>query len=123
MSGDYPPGWPAPQGFGAVLALLAQTDHTEQTPEESLNSLMSPARSTPPYSPGSYSDAIKLEDMRTPSPEYDMWGTLLGVSAQEHTKSITPPMIPYTPATPSSSYGPLPQVTDLHLLGLATNFQ
>ena len=111
------------QGFGAVLALPAQTDHTEHTPEESLDSVMSPARSTPPYSPGSYPDAIELEEMRTPSPEYDMWGTFLGVSTHEHTRTITPPMIPYTPNMPSSSYGPPPQITDLHLLRLATNIK
>src|SRR4051812_18408754 len=93
---------------------------------------MGPDRLTPSYSPEPCLDGIGLDDLMSPPPEYDMWGTLLAVPAQERTRAHTPLFAHYSPAAPSSapyspatpsSYGPPPSVTNFHLLGMATSFE
>src|SRR5436189_5278519 len=108
MFRDYPPGFPATQGHGIVLALPSQSDPSAQH-ESSHDSVRSPARLTPPNSPGVNSVWVELEDFRTPSHGQGHWGTPSGSR-----KEPTPPIDLYSPATPSSSYGPPPQVTSLH---------
>src|SRR3954463_15638016 len=108
MSGDYPPGFPAPREV--VLALPSQSEPFEE-PGSSQGSVKGPARATPSDHAWDYGDDDEQDDYGEPSPGHDMWEQLEAEATQEDDRAHAPPAIVYTPVplisdqyTPATSY-------------------
>src|SRR3954470_3199781 len=101
MSNNNVPGWQGHPKLETIEVPSASAGYAPQ-PEGTQDYMVGPARSTP-YSPPSYSGG------------YGMWGTS-PEARHGYSRTVTPPMVPYAPATPSSRSGRSPVVTDTYLL-------
>src|SRR4051812_23014169 len=103
MSGDNIPGWHGPPRVNTVEVLSSSIGYAPR-PEGTQDSVVGPSR-TPPYSPLSHSKG------------YGIWGTSPDV---DHglSRTVTPLMVLYTPATPSPSLARPPLPSDTDLLGI-----
>src|SRR4051812_5054082 len=135
MSGDYPPGFPAPREV--VLALPSQSEPFEE-PGSSHGSVMGPARATPSDPASDYWDGMGSDQQWGQSSGYDMWDDLEAEPSQEDVRATASPAIiytpvpltsdPYTPVMYSSTYSPAnpsdyrppPPVTDQEIYQRAT---